>query len=258
MSRRAPRLITGGRRQESTTSSATRRCESSPKASGECARRRLRRPWASAVRTGGTRAIHCIGRKAGGRKFSKASQLVSTRRPIRSGHSVTTSWAIAPPVSLATSVTSASPSAAANSSTRRGDRARGEIGVRGHRRLVAAERPVGHDAAHPVELGHDVAPQQPVDEQAVEEEDDRALAARVAVADRSRRELDLVHGVHLVTPLAVAYRLYGSCIQTVRMSTARRRSRRRRAGACSPPPAPCSPSTATAPWAPRRSSAPPA
>jgi hypothetical protein len=57
------------------------------------------------------------GLRMGGGKCSKASQLVNTRAPRRSGCSVATIWAIAPPVSLPTNTTSSRFNAARNSLT---------------------------------------------------------------------------------------------------------------------------------------------
>ena len=63
-------------------------------------------------------AIHCSGLKAGGRKFSKASHGVNTTRATRSGLRVSSSCVIAPPVSLATIVTSVSSRRSMNSAIR--------------------------------------------------------------------------------------------------------------------------------------------
>ena len=54
-----------------------------------------------------------------GGKFSWVSQLVSTRRPIRSGWVVTSTWEMAPPESLPTIVTSSSSSLARKSAISR-------------------------------------------------------------------------------------------------------------------------------------------
>ena len=99
----------------------------------------------------GTRARSCSGLKRAGRKFSYASQGVSTRPPSRSGWFTATSWHSAPPVSL------------------------------------RAERPVGDDDPELAgEGGSDLGPQQPVGDHAVDE-DDRIAAAELAVADRALR-----------------------------------------------------------------------
>ena len=71
----------------------------------------------------------------------------------------------------------------------RGDRARGQIGGVVHRDGVRSEGQVGADAARPAAGGaDDLAPQQPVDHEAVHEDHDwRVRVARsfVAVADRA-------------------------------------------------------------------------
>ena len=58
------------------------------------------------------------GRSAFGGKLSNASHEVSTSAPMRSGRRVATSWEIAPPLSLPTSVTSSSSSASIASAIR--------------------------------------------------------------------------------------------------------------------------------------------
>ena len=63
----------------------------------------------------GTFSAFPIALKWPGGNFSKQSQFVSTRRPIRSGCSVTRIWDTAPPESLPTIVTSSRSSAARNS-----------------------------------------------------------------------------------------------------------------------------------------------
>jgi hypothetical protein len=76
-----------------------------------------------------------------------------------------------------------------------GDARRRELGVSVHRRAVRAERQVRHDAARPaLEQRSDLAPQGSVDEQAVDEDDRRALAG-VAVVDGPLWERDLGHVV---------------------------------------------------------------
>ena len=59
----------------------------------------------------GSLAIGGIALKIPGGKFSWVSQLVRTRRPIRSGWRVTSTCDIAPPLSLPTIVTSSRSSA---------------------------------------------------------------------------------------------------------------------------------------------------
>ena len=59
-----------------------------------------------------------IGFISFGGKLSKASHEVSASAPMRSGRRVTTSWQMAPPVSLPTSVTSSSSSASIASAIR--------------------------------------------------------------------------------------------------------------------------------------------
>ena len=88
---------------------------SRPNAIGECRIRRNRSGAINAAVIFGCFAARNIGTKNGGGKFSKASQFVSTTRPIRDGSSASSNWQIAPPVSLPTSVTSASPSASRTS-----------------------------------------------------------------------------------------------------------------------------------------------
>ena len=61
-------------------------------------------------------ALNSVSNGAGG-NWSKASQLVSTRRPMREASVSTTNWLTAPPESLPTSVTSSSPIASRNDST---------------------------------------------------------------------------------------------------------------------------------------------
>ena len=67
----------------------------------------------------GSFAANCIGLNAGGKKCSKASHGVSTSRPTRCGCSVATSWQMAPPVSLPTSVTSVRSSLSISSASSR-------------------------------------------------------------------------------------------------------------------------------------------
>ena len=101
----------------------------------------------------------------------------------RSGCRVTTIWQSAPPVSLPTSVTFSRSSAARKSAISFASAGRREVGVRVHRRLVRAERPVGRDAAEVLrQLRHDLAPEVAVDEQAVDEHD-RLAGPALAVAD---------------------------------------------------------------------------
>ena len=59
----------------------------------------------------GSLAMAGIALNGPGGKFSWVSQLVSTSRPIRSGWRVTSTWDIAPPLSLPTIVTSSRSSA---------------------------------------------------------------------------------------------------------------------------------------------------
>ena len=111
---------------------------------------------------------------------------------MRSGWRVTTSWQIAPPVSLPTSVTSSSPSDAAKSATSFASPG-GERSAPGvHRRHVRAQRQVGHHAAvGALEPRHDLAPQGPVDERAVDEDDRRGVGgAGLRVGDRALVERD--------------------------------------------------------------------
>jgi hypothetical protein len=75
------------------------------------------------------------------------------------------------------------------------DAGRRHVGVGVHRDAVRAEREVGDDAARVgLEQGRHLAPQLAVDEQAVDEDDRRALAG-VAVVDGPLREGDLGHVV---------------------------------------------------------------
>ena len=68
---------------------------------------------------------------------------------------------------------------------------RTEVGCRRHRHVVGAERPVGDDAPEAVgEKGDDLAPQCPVDEQAVDEDQSGPLTDLV-VADGTGRRADL-------------------------------------------------------------------
>ena len=60
--------------------------------------------------------LNSVSNGAGG-KFSNASQLVSTSRPIREASVSITNWQMAPPVSLPTSVTSSRSSASRNETT---------------------------------------------------------------------------------------------------------------------------------------------
>ena len=95
---------------------------------------------------------------------------------------------IAPPVSLATIVTSVELEALH------------ELGDAGRRRRVGVSGraiadgmrcepsgSVGTMQRNAVELGDDLAPERPVDEQAVDEEQRRAVPARVVVVDRPLR-----------------------------------------------------------------------
>ena len=167
-------------------------------------------PCRSPVSSPGTRAPHCSGRKAGGRKFSKASQLVRTRRPILSGWLAAVIWEIAPPVSLATS----DDVLELEGLEQIGDEAREsrgrEVSVRVHRRDVGPERQVGDDAAEPIlqQRGH-LAPEAAVDEQPVDEDDGRALT-RLAIPDRALREFRFAHSGLLKTRFAV--RIQAVCI----------------------------------------------
>jgi hypothetical protein len=90
-------------------------------------------------------------------------------------------------------VTSSRSSAASRSA---GDaRRRGGLAVEAQRDPVRAQREVGRDAARvALQQRRDLAPQRPVDEQAVDEDDRRALAG-VAIADGPLRNGDLGHGV---------------------------------------------------------------
>ena len=70
----------------------------------------MRNGAASTAIPPGSLAMGGIVLKTPGGKFSWVSQLVRTRRPIRSGWRVTVTWDIAPPESLPTRVTSSRPS----------------------------------------------------------------------------------------------------------------------------------------------------
>jgi hypothetical protein len=101
---------------------------------------------------------------------------------------------MAPPVSLPTSVTSSRSRAARKSPTSLATRRRA-LGVGVHRDAVRAQREVGRDAARlALEQRGDLAPQRPVDQQAMDEDHGRALAG-VAVVDGPLRERDLGHVV---------------------------------------------------------------
>ena len=106
---------------------------STPKAIGVFRTARERIGAISALSPPGILAAATMGLNAGGGKFSNASQLVSTSLPTRSGRSVTSTWQMAPPVSLPMTTASVSSSASRNSAIRcatpRGDvSASGRIG----------------------------------------------------------------------------------------------------------------------------------
>ena len=74
----------------------------------------------------------------------------------------------------------------------RGDSVRSQVRIRLHRDLLGADRPVGGDAAAAIrELVDDAVPETTVDEEAMDE-DNRLALAGLAVANPSRRQLDLV------------------------------------------------------------------
>ena len=120
------------------------------------------------------------GLNIAGGKTSSASHGVSTSRATPSGRRVTSSCASAPPVSLATTVRSVSPSRAITSAIRSATPERRQHRAVGDRRRVRAERQRRHEAAASGQQLDDRVPQRAVHERAVEEEHRRAVAARVA------------------------------------------------------------------------------
>ena len=139
----------------------------------------------------GSLAIGGIALKIPGGKFSWVSQLVRTRRPIRSGWRVTSTCDIAPPESLPTIVTSFEVERLEEARDDRRDPVGGEVGIGLHRDLLGADRPVGGEAAVAVgEAVDDAVPEPAVDQVAVDE-DDRLALAGLAVADRSGGQVDL-------------------------------------------------------------------
>ena len=139
----------------------------------------------------GSLASGGIALKIPGGKFSWVSQLVSTRRPIRSGWRVTSTWDIAPPESLPTIVTS-SRSSASRKLAIVAAMPEGERSASGFIAICCA--PIGQSGAmqrqRSRELVDDAVPEPAVDEVAVDE-DDRLALARLAVADPAGRQVDL-------------------------------------------------------------------
>ena len=118
-SRRTPLSVCAGRSQAAVTSLGTRRFVSQPNASGSRRSGGSRSDCTTGYTAPGTRASHCSGRNIGGRKFSNVSHGVSTTRPIRSVFPDASRICVsAPPVSLATSVTSRRSSLSRNSPIR--------------------------------------------------------------------------------------------------------------------------------------------
>ena len=140
----------------------------------------------------GSLAIGGIALKIPGGKFSWVSQLVSTRRPIRSRVAGDQHLRHRAAGVVADDRHVLEVERLEEAVDDRGDAGRGEVGVGVHRDLLGADRPVGRDAAAAIgEPVDDAVPEAAVDEEAVDE-DDRLALARFAVADAPRGQLDLV------------------------------------------------------------------
>lgn len=95
------------------------RLVSSPNTNGSRCNGLSRRSWVCSQVVPGTRSSRVRKLNCGGKNLWKLSDGVSTTRPIRSGCRVIRSWVSAPPVSLATTVTSFRSSASRNSAISR-------------------------------------------------------------------------------------------------------------------------------------------
>ena len=176
---------------------------------------------------------------------------------MRSGRRVATIWLSPPPVSLPTSVTSASPSASSESAIRSasaGGRRSASCGI-GSRCEPSGRSSVTR--VKPASRRHDLAPQVRVDERAVHEHDRRALAGHVGADAPAAAEVERLRGAevgrapvcrgHAAPSIQV---VCGGSIQTVCRAGKPRRDALL-AAACRV--ASCSPSAATPASAPRRS-----
>ncbi len=182
-------------------------------------RRRCGTGAESTVIPPGSFASGGIALKIPGGKFSWVSQLVSTRRPIRSGWRVTSTCDIAPPESLPTIVTSSRSSAARKLSTIAAMPG-GERSASGF--IAICWAPIGQSGAMQRQRSEsavdDAVPEPAVDQEAVDE-DDRLALAGFAVANPPGRQARS-HGAGLTGSSAsssglvrrlagrVTYRLY--------------------------------------------------